>query len=93
MDVPQADDSYEAADFLDESSRILHGEEDISDACHDRLRFEYEQWKRIPHLRSLLHLPKLMYFRIGVCFNIINDLKTIIIMKEKRRAIPVRHIA
>ncbi|KAL5233771.1 hypothetical protein ACI65C_001181 [Semiaphis heraclei] len=46
-----AEDSYQVADFLDEASRILHNEEDFSDACHDRLRSEYEQWKTIPHLR------------------------------------------
>ncbi|XP_003247147.2 uncharacterized protein LOC100570824 isoform X1 [Acyrthosiphon pisum] len=48
-----AEDSYQATDFLDEASRILHDEEDFSDACHDRLRSEYKQWKRIPHLRVI----------------------------------------
>ncbi|VVC31404.1 Hypothetical protein CINCED_3A009053 [Cinara cedri] len=48
-----ADDSYQVADFFEESSRILHDEDDFSDAFHDRLRFEYEQWKKIPHLRII----------------------------------------
>uniref|UniRef100_A0A2S2N804 Uncharacterized protein n=1 Tax=Schizaphis graminum TaxID=13262 RepID=A0A2S2N804_SCHGA len=48
-----AEDSYQVTNFLDETQRILHNEEDFSDACHDRLRSEYEQWKRIPHLRII----------------------------------------
>ncbi|XP_026805578.1 uncharacterized protein LOC113548738 [Rhopalosiphum maidis] len=48
-----AEDSFQDTNFLDETQRILHNEEDFSDACHDRLRSEYEQWKRIPHLRII----------------------------------------
>ncbi|XP_025199819.1 uncharacterized protein LOC112597813 [Melanaphis sacchari] len=48
-----AEDSYQVTNFLDEAQRILHNEEDFSDACHDRLRSEYEQWKQIPHLRII----------------------------------------
>ncbi|CAH1737036.1 unnamed protein product [Aphis gossypii] len=48
-----AEDSYQVTNFINEAQRILHDEENFSDACHNRLRSEYEQWKQIPHLRII----------------------------------------
>lgn len=48
----QAEDGCKnGCNFLDEAIIILYGEGDFSDPCHDKLRDEYNQWKRIPHLR------------------------------------------
>ncbi|XP_050429480.1 uncharacterized protein LOC126838806 isoform X3 [Adelges cooleyi] len=41
------------AEFLDEATSILHDEGEFSDLYHDQLRVEYEQWKKIPHLRVI----------------------------------------
>ncbi|XP_050532819.1 uncharacterized protein LOC126900865 [Daktulosphaira vitifoliae] len=47
-----AEDEYKNGNnFLEEATIILYGEGDFCDPCHDKLREEYKQWKRIPHLR------------------------------------------